>query len=383
MANDTRVETPTDAGPRPGRLSYGRSRLLLGISGVGFWVVLSVLVLVLGLPDRLDTSRTGGLGSILLMAAAVVLLQTPFDLLGGLILPKQHGRLSASSGRVLTGWLRGVIGYFVLYGSIGVIMMLAGRAAGWIGPVLVGVSACILLLACRTLIARVLGGLKAVEQTDLGRDVRVLSSSDMGFTGGIAGLIRPTRILVPERWIARLDPRLFDLAIRRRRAAAESGLWERGRLVAVGFTVAGLVLAGGVARDNSGTAGGVLEFASVFTLWSFVGLLVLPTLSRAASHEVDRRIVENGAEPSDLRSLASALDAMQDDEPARPGMIEAIFHPIPSVSSRDRGPRPCSLAAWNAARTSAYLGLAGLSPLGRAVHCNSGRPALWVYLPSD
>ncbi|MEM1423248.1 MAG: hypothetical protein AAGH64_04520, partial [Planctomycetota bacterium] len=68
----------------------------------------------------------------------------------------------------------------------------------------------------------------------------------------------------------------------------------------------------------------------------------------------------------------------------RSGWIETIFHPIPNVTSRsDDAPSRPPLAAWDIARTSAFLGLAGLSPLGRAVHCNSGRPALWAYLPLD
>ena len=39
--------------------------------------------------------------------------------------------------------------------------------------------------------------------------------------------------------------------------------------------------------------------------------------------------------------------------------------------------------AWHLARTALYLSHAGLSLLPRAVHCNAGRPELWVYLPSD
>jgi hypothetical protein len=132
-----------------------------------------------------------------------------------------------------------------------------------------------------------------------------------------------------------------------------------------------------------GTAGGVLVFAAVFTLWSFVGLLVLPTLSRRASLAVDGRLVDRGIDPLDLGRLASRLDAMQDGEPSRPGWIESIFHPIPSVSSRGPSTRRNPLAAWDIARTASFLGIAGLSPLGRAVHCNSGRPSLWVYLPID
>jgi hypothetical protein len=38
---------------------------------------------------------------------------------------------------------------------------------------------------------------------------------------------------------------------------------------------------------------------------------------------------------------------------------------------------------WNAARTTVAISPAGLGLLGRAVHCNCGRPSLWVFLPID
>jgi hypothetical protein len=35
------------------------------------------------------------------------------------------------------------------------------------------------------------------------------------------------------------------------------------------------------------------------------------------------------------------------------------------------------------ARHALYLAWGALSPLARAVHCNVGRPALWVVWPGD
>lgn len=68
----------------------------------------------------------------------------------------------------------------------------------------------------------------------------------------------------------------------------------------------------------------------------------------------------------------------------RPSLIEAIFHPIPSVENRLNGPRTRGrIGFWDLARTSIFISLAGLGLLGRAVHCNCGRPSLWVFLPTD
>ncbi len=139
-----------------------------------------------------------------------------------------------------------------------------------------------------------------------------------------------------------------------------------------------------VAEPSRGTAGGVIEFSLWFTLWSFVGLLTLPVWSRRGVIEVDQLLREQGVPEDRIERIAEQLDALQDGEPERAAMVEAVFHPIPSVRNRLEGPRSHSAVGyWDAARTSAFLSIAGLGLLGRAVHCNCGRPSLWVFLPTD
>jgi len=78
------------------------------------------------------------------------------------------------------------------------------------------------------------------------------------------------------------------------------------------------------------------------------------------------------------------LDDLQDRERQRGPFIEVIFHPVPSVQSRLRGPRAAGVkGCWDAARSAVYMSIAGIGLLGRAVHCNCGRPSLWVFLPID
>lgn len=59
--------------------------------------------------------------------------------------------------------------------------------------------------------------------------------------------------------------------------------------------------------------------------------------------------------------------------------------PVPSVDNRRRLTRnsPWSLGGWHAARTTLFLSWSCLGLLSRAVHCNAGRPELWVLLPTD
>ena len=100
--------------------------------------------------------------------------------------------------------------------------------------------------------------------------------------------------------------------------------------------------------------------------------------------EIDERAQADGYSVPLMRVVTERLDRLQDSETSRPSLIETIFHPVPSVENRLDGPRSHQVTGyWDAARTSIYLSLAGLGLLGRAVHCNCGRPALWVFLPTD
>jgi hypothetical protein len=142
-----------------------------------------------------------------------------------------------------------------------------------------------------------------------------------------------------------------------------------------------------VGSRELGSAAGIVEFSLWYTLWSFAGLLTLPTYSRAGVIEVDRVMRASGYDETVMREVIEQLDGYQDRERRRPADVEAIFHPIPSVSSRlDEGSavKGRSLRGGvDTARTAVFLSASGLGLLGRAVHCNCGRPELWVYLPTD
>ena len=57
----------------------------------------------------------------------------------------------------------------------------------------------------------------------------------------------------------------------------------------------------------------------------------------------------------------------------REGLVDAIV-----AGAGPELPQP-----WNTARTALFLSWASLGLLSRAVHCNCGRPALWVLFPGD
>ena len=196
---------------------------------------------------------------------------------------------------------------------------------------------------------------------------------------------QPIGQIVPFKWYGILKPDELDFAIKRRTISIETGSWRRGRAAAIVFTLTGLTVACYlVGEKRLGTVSGTIDLSFWFTLWSFIGLLSLPTLSRQSVCEIDRLARAGGTTCEVMSSTTRRLDELQDDEGWRPGIVETIFHPIPSVENRLRRRTTHRLTSyWDVARTTVYLSLSGLGLLSRAVHCNCGRPSLWVFLPVD
>lgn len=393
-----RAANPPPVAGSPARRAapgYGRARLWLGMSAVGTLVVLAVLALALGLPTALAPSTDAAAPEQLLglagFALIYALVQLPFDVLGGFLLPRRYGRSHPPPGRYLAGLARGVAAHTALVLLSATALMFAGKYGGVGGTVAAGVTMTLLLLRGRGMIASAVAHTELTPSAPDGTtssdhvSVGMAESADEGFTGAIVGVFRPRLHLLPMKWAQELGTEGLRVALRRRSLAVVTGSWRRGRLLALLFTLAGLTTAALlVGPTRLGTAAGTIEFSLWFTLWSFVGLLTLPTLSRRGVAEVDERLLAEGFPRETVETTARRLDDLQDGERDRPAVVETIFHPIPSLEHRLRGPHAHGRRGyWDAARTSVYLSLAGLGLLGRAVHCNCGRPALWVFLPAD
>lgn len=388
------VSESTQGGARDATAGYGRARLWLGISAVGTIVMLAVIGIATGFPARFNSlfgrSFSSQIIQWLAFVGLYVLLQLPFDLCGGYLLPRRFGRECPPLTGYLVGLARGVLVHAAMLFVGGIALTLGARYGGIPGSLAVGAVLIVVLLSIRLSAARLLAPLSIHPRQDASENaaplrVVVAKSGDEGFTGGIVGLFAARFQLVPERWEQVLGPDGLKLAVRRRGSAVASGGWRRGRIAAVAFNLIGIGVAAWLAdTSQSGTAQGTIRLSLWFTLWSFAGLLTLPTLSRRGVVAVDELIRAQGGDPETLRHNTYALDRLQDGESVRPTLIETIFHPIPSVQSRLQGPTAHGAAGfWDAARTSVFLSMAGLGLLGRAVHCNCGRPALWVFLPTE
>jgi hypothetical protein len=390
-------------------MTYARARLWLGISGVGFWVTLAATLLLTQTAPFADElaappSLANDVKNLSVLLGFYVLLSAPFDWLGGYELPRRFGRTVPTLPHFIAQWLRGVFGQSLVLLVAGLTLLAAGRAGGRWGAIMAALLVMMVLLAAQGWLARFIGGLrrtatnlKPYEQRLTRWGVKlpaasVLEVSDPAFVGGFVGWPGRERLVLPALWIQQKTglPALSEEAvatqIARRIGVIERGSRQRGVWLALLWNVMGFALATMLPGAGVTNSGELLMTACGFTLWSFLGVLTLPSLSRPGVFEGDFFAAQQGVSHDALERTAATLDQWQDDEPARSPLVETIFHPIPSVQSRlqqlaapGREPR----GAWQAARVALFLTWGCFGFLSRAVHCNSGRPELWVLFPGD
>lgn len=378
-------------------VTYARARLYLGISGVGSVVVLAASPLYLLFPSwwlslSSDQSVPAALFRVGLIFAFVQVEFLTFDLIGGAWLVRRRDRASTFLAR----WLRGVTVQWVVWMLSAAALMLAARAGGSAAALAVFVVVQLLLAAGRGRMSRVIATLPVVPTpariasaaTQAGLELsrlQVVDCPDESFVGGWSGLTART-LVVPARWALLPEPALAAMLLRRR-LAATSGAHTRGVIGAIGWNALGFVVSLALTGVSPASAGGVIALAAAMTLWAFLGVLLLPTPSRAAVFALDAAATASvGVAP--MRSGIELLDKWQDDEPVRSAGVETVFHPVAGRSARigRLAGKADAVKPWHAhhlARHALWLSWGACTPLSRAVHCNVGRPALWAMLPGD
>ncbi len=374
-------------------MTLARLRLLLGISAVGTTVLAATGSLLLELPARLlptDTTApvAESVWAALLAPALWTVVLLPFDLLGGLVAVRHRPALT----HWFAGWIRGIGVQLLVLSLSGVVLVLASRAFGVLGTSAATALGAIVVLARLDTLTRLGAPMRAGPTSGLAWHLDahrpdeatvVVDPKDEAFVGGYGGLWR-SRLLLPAWW--RTLPEATVAALLARRRVADGAPRRRGVLAAVAWVTLG-ALGTALVLGPPTSAAGLVAFSLGMTLWGFAGLLILPTPSRRAVLAIDREAArEVGHAP--LADAITALDRWQDDEPDRGAWIELVFHPVPARSTRltalvAQDAHDSGAGLWRVARLALPAGVVTWSLLGRAVHCNLGRPALWWMLPGD
>jgi hypothetical protein len=389
-------------------MTYARSRLWLGISAVGSLVVWAGVALWFEWPSILSPREAFAwrdLAQLMGVLALWVVWLLPFDFLGGYELPRRFKRSEQTFGDWFLSYLVGMTTQVLMYLLAAIAMLTAARAGGWLAGVAAAAAMVLFSNQIRTFLIlrrRVRGSTPArlAEAVGLASEwlqtkgmaghqsltpdvVAVIDHRDAGFTGGTVYVGSQPRVLIPATWVNGLSAAQLACVLARRWEAVETGAFRRAVGLAYAWNLGGLAISATLPMANLSSVAGLVATLCYLTIWSFIGLLFLPSLSRQAAHALDARLLRRSIPADVLQATALVLDGWQDAEPQRAAWIERVFHPIPNAATRGSAGEDRPAWAWNAARVTiaGSWGCCGL--LSRAVHCNLGRPELWELLPVD
>lgn len=383
--------------------NYARSRRILGAAYVGTIVALSSLALLTGAVTTLfgksDLSPAEWCCNIFVFVFLFGVLALPFDLAGYWI-DRESGRTADSVYDRLHLLSRASCTRGLLFLAICLVLSGAAQAAGLVGMSLAALVMSALMIANQTALAKMYSAIAFQKMDDehistlpLGRhkkpEVLTAWNHDAGFTGGVVGLPGAEQIVIPERWLLSFTRDELRTELTRRSAVISTGSRTRGVLLSIAFTVLGVLVCGSLTMSHFGlaleTSAGLITMSLCFTLWSFLGLLTLPGMSHTAVLEADRLALEQGFSADLVKETISKIDTYLEDDSKQPNSGALNFRSIPSLSQRlsSLGDNSAKGGAWSCGRYAVVLSIIGLGLLGRAVHCNAGRPELWGFPPSD
>lgn len=368
-------------------VSQGKARLRLGICAVGTMVLLATTVLSFDLSKQFFlTEKSDPLTELLSLTwlfAGIVLVQLPFDIMGGLLIPRKYEMQQLSARRLILNWARSVLLQVILYTCLFFLYLQIGRILGPIAVIIIFFSVQLALVALQYPIWRTLVGQSqsAVYENNL----IFVNNVDHRFTGGVLGLPGREKVVIPEKWRTRMSPEILEILIQRRFQAIHNGGRIRGVLAAILWNTLSLSIALLLTPTAFESVAGIANTFFWSILLSFIGLLILPWLNRLSVFQLDQ-VIKGRFGLTKAELLASEFDDLTEQDPSRHIGEESVFQPIPCPRRRienlkkDRGNY---VPAWNVARMTIFLSWAFGGPLSRSVHCNVGRPELWAILPMD
>jgi hypothetical protein len=358
----------------PALINLARRRLWLGITNVGFWVLAACAGLC-----WLVTCRAGapGAGPLFALGAGAIAAQAVFDFIGRVtLMPGPRPSLMT----FLRGWSRGVFVHTLVLAGAGIGSAISLRLTGGFGAGIL--LATVALALGRRHLLRAIGGVAIAEHAHDGEKLLTAAVNDPAFTGGIVGLGRRAKSLLPARWMETLPMPELTAESSRRRWQIANALPARAFVLILIWNLLGTFIGTQVFHlADRPPAVALLGHSCWMTLWAFASLLALPAVSRKAVFAADRAAADSGHDP---HAWITRFPELIGEDGSPNAAVQTIFYPVPSAEMRLRqlGQPSPGFVPGNLARGNLYYSWATFTLLGRAVHCNVGRPALWVFPPS-
>ena len=381
------TETSVASAPAPLSLSHARARLLVGMSAVGSIVIACLLALAAFAIMSFYSVESGidlPIVTIPLLYLFYLSLQGTADLCGGVIIPLVFHKRSDEAVRLASQLGLGIIRHGILnITTLGVLV--AGSALfGRAGLLIASIVNITTLLLLQKHLFQFIGAIKL--QKDQANQEVISTGLDEGFTGGVVDSIGETISLLPSTATGLgYEYKTLRFNILRKLQSKVTRI-----LLPILTNGIGSVFAIYCMRFfQSLPVRDVVLYSLCTTVWSFILLLVLPALNRRAVLSLDRELVSSGLKFNEFELAVSIEDSRGEDEYSRSTLVQSVFYPIPAPETRfkyilaEKGPARFWIAFHQIARRSLYTSLGCGGFLSRSVHCNVGRPELWIISPSD
>jgi len=377
-------------------LSHARARLLIGMVSVGsIWVACIVALVAFSL----TSGKAGYLNvvqlsfdvpaiSILFLYLFYLCLQITADICGGVIIPLVFKKRSESVSFLISHLGFGFVRHGIInLATLGVLVagsMLFGRA-GLLLASAVNIAA---LLLFQKSLYQFVGGVRLKRAEE--KNTLVSYGLDAGFSGCVVDTIAETALLLPSHVvgpdndykIARLNT-LMRLQSKFARLSLPIFTNSIGAIFALYY----------LSYFQSFPVQDVIIYSLCTTVCSFILLLILPVLNRQAVLALDQKLVESGLDFKEFERAIRSEDLRGEDEYSRSNLVQSVFYPIPAPETRIRNVIENKnrnenvvrfwIAFHHIARRTLYTSLGCGGFLSRSVHCNVGRPELWIISPSD
>lgn len=368
-------------------ISHARARLLVGMIGVGAIVCacfIGLMAFSLTNATCKDLRADLPIISILLLYLFYLVLQSTADICGGVIIPLVFQKQSEGVLQLVRHLCLGAIRHGVLnIATLGTLVsgsILFGR----LGLLIAGVVNIAVLLLFQRYLFQLVSWTK-LEKTH--EKITLVSSGlDSGFTGAVVDSINGTILLLPFTAIG-VDYEYKTLRLKALRVLQSKST----RIILSTLTNSfGCIMAlYYLSHYQSLPVRDVILYSLCTTLWSFALLIVLPVLNRQAVFSIDRELIDSGLKYSEFERAVRIEDSRGEDEYSRSTLVQSVFYPIPAPETRLKQVTTTLrfsrfwIAFHQIARRSLYASLGCGGFLSRSVHCNVGRPELWIIAPSD
>ncbi len=368
-------------------LTYPTARLLSGISAVGIMNIICLALLATGafhtwIPMMSDNAWADLL-VVLAFVLAYAMIMLPLDFITGHWIPKLYGRKVNLKVRT---YLKGSLIHGLMLGSSILILHGAGQVGGL--PLAAVLLLLMFIFAIRFQLQTAfwVGRLKKMDDPlDIDPDLEAIwvESKDSCYSGGIVGLPGREIIILPSKWYHAYGADFMRYLHMRRQKAIDAGWRSWGMLFAGAWVLMSFLLSAYLVGFPEGGLVSTLHLSLLSSVFHFLGLLLLPTPSRRATLAIDQWMQQSFDSEHAFKDWIQKFSNMTDGEIQRGRWIERIFHPIPSLQNRLHQNRPAHLIGWNSNRMMLYLSIFSGGLMSRAVHCNVGKPELWIMAPAD